>query len=193
MERGTPARSSTQRIAVRREGDDFALLTWPGELKDPGGQPCIPSDRRSSGYWNSSPSDEDWSGDPTPHLAFRFSTPEQRLYMHCRLDLDEYVHRWSGEDLEHVHAYAPQDVRGELWPWLGARGYASAEDGQWLDDYLETLGRRDAHLRPGIEARRRWPWAEAIELDDRGLLTAEIRDAATARPYCIARASASLV
>jgi hypothetical protein len=74
-------------------------------------------------------------------------------------------------------AYAPDTVKDELWPWLRERGYAGAEDDQYLEDYLDGLGHRDAHLRPGIEVVRLWSWADAVELDDRGLLAAEIKDA----------------
>ncbi len=39
------------------------------------------------------------------------------------------------------------------------------------------LGRRDVRLRPGIEVRRIWPWPHAVDLDERGALVSEVRDA----------------
>ena len=42
---------------------------------------------------------------------------------------------------------------------------------------FKRLGRRDAHLRPGIEVQRIWPWAHAADLDERGTLASEVRAA----------------
>ena len=68
-------------------------------------------------------------------------------------------------------------IRDNLWPWLRERQYAGPEDDQQLDAFLERLGRRDAHLRPGIEVRRIWPWPHAADLDERGTLASEVRTA----------------
>lgn len=57
------------------------------------------------------------------------------------------------------------------------RHYAAPEDDQQLDAFLHRPGRRDAHLRPSIELQRTWPWAQAVDLDKRGALASEIRNA----------------
>lgn len=173
-----PGTKTTQRIAILREGEGFALRTWPTEQKRQA-LTLYPGDGAQRLLELLAAEPEKWSARPNPHLAFRFSTFDQRLYMHCQLDLAEYVRRWAEEDLERVGAYAPDTVKVELWPWLKERGYAGAEDDQYLDDYLHGLGHRDAHLRPGLEVLRLWPWPDAVELDDRRLLTAEIKDAVT--------------
>jgi hypothetical protein len=92
--------------------------------------------------------------------------------------LDDYVGRWIGEDFYQVHAHKPADVREHLWPWLLDRGYAGLRDEGDLDPFLKRLGRRDAHLRPGIALQRSWSRQEAVDLDRRQALSGQIREAA---------------
>ena len=92
-----------------------------------------------------------WRASPNVHLAYRGArTVAQRLYLTCRVDLAEYVRRWSEEDYERLRAHPHDEIRDRLWPWLRERQYAGAEDDERLDAFLDGLGRRDAHLRPGI-------------------------------------------
>lgn len=120
-----------------------------------------------------------WQIAPNVHLAF-FNAPDgQRLYMHCHLEITEYVHRWSGNDFAQIRAHRYDEIRENLWLWLRERQYADPQDDQQLDVFLSRLGRRDAHLRPGIRVRRIWPWAEAVDLDERGALVGEVRAAVT--------------
>ena len=48
-----------------------------------------------------------------------------------------------------------------------------------LKVFLGRLGRRHAHLRPGIAMKRTWPWAQAKDADECGMLASEVRTAAT--------------
>jgi hypothetical protein len=73
-----------------------------------------------------------------------------------------------------VGAHRYDGIRENLWPWLRER-----QDDRQLDAFLGRLGRRDVHLRPGIEVRRIWPWAPAVDLDERGALVGEVRAAVT--------------
>jgi hypothetical protein len=68
-------------------------------------------------------------------------------------------------------------VLAELWPWLLRRRYASRGDRARLERFLNTLGRRHAHLRPSLHVSRTWSFEEATRLDDEGLLAGEIRAA----------------
>jgi hypothetical protein len=74
-------------------------------------------------------------------------------------------------------AHRPDQIRKGLWPWLLERQYAAPKDD--LDAYVRRLGRRDAHLRPGIAMQRTWPWAQANEADKGGMLASEVRTAVT--------------
>jgi hypothetical protein len=118
-----------------------------------------------------------WQARPNKQLAFRNAPVAQRLFPHCHLELTEYVQRWSGNDFGNVCAHPFDHIREDLWPWLRERQYASPEDDQQLDAFLKRLGRRDAHLRPGIELRCSWPWPHAVHLDERGALATEVRAA----------------
>jgi hypothetical protein len=91
----------------------------------------------------------------------------------------EYVNRWLGDDFAQVGEHARDEVLPGLWPWLRKRGYAAPSDEPKLAAFIALLGKRPAFLRPGIALERRWPWADAEELDRRGALTNEIRDAIT--------------
>ncbi|HEX9518884.1 MAG TPA: hypothetical protein VF940_22240 [Streptosporangiaceae bacterium] len=61
--------------------------------------------------------------------------------------------------------------------WLREIDYVGRGDDQLLDEFLGRLGRRGAHLRPGIEVQRIWRRADATDLDKRGALTGEVRAA----------------
>ena len=39
---------------------------------------------------------------------------------------------------------------------------------------IRRPGRRNVHLRPGIEVRCIWPWPHAVDLDERGALVSEV-------------------
>jgi hypothetical protein len=72
-----------------------------------------------------------WTAEPSPHLAFRNASPPLRLYTASHLDAAEYARRSEEGDLERVGAHARADVRGQLWPWLKGRGYATEVAGSW--------------------------------------------------------------
>jgi hypothetical protein len=117
-----------------------------------------------------------WTAEPSPHLAFRNASPLLRLYMAPHLDAAEYARRWEEGDLERVGAHARADVRGELWPWLKTRGYATDGDDSVLVEWLETrLGKRPALLRPGLRLKRAWPRDTLASRREASALAEEIR------------------
>jgi hypothetical protein len=167
---------ATQRIALQQQAESLALCTWPAELKSQAealyGTGRV---RRLMGFLAAHP--DAWQARPNIQLAFRNAPVAQRLFPHCYLEITEYVHRWSGNDFGKIGAHPFDHIREDLWPWLRERQYASPEDDQQLDAFLKRLGRRDAHLRPGIEVRRPWPWTHAVDLDQRGALASDVRTA----------------
>jgi hypothetical protein len=167
---------STQRISLHQQDGSLTLCTWPAELK-PQAEALYRTGRaqRLTDFVAEHPGT--WQARPTVHLAFRTASPGQRLYLHCHLEISDYIHRWSGKDFAQIRAHHFHDIRETLWPWLRRRHYADPEDDQQLDAFLSRLGHRDAHLRPGIELRRTWPWAHAVDLDERRALATEIRTA----------------
>jgi hypothetical protein len=187
--------ASLQRAALDIEDERLTLHLWPGELKRQaehlyaGGSAerlCELLDERGS-HAGDGAEDGDaggeqggllgWCVQPQPLLGFRNAPVRTRLYLTCRLDPGEYARRWQGEDWKKVGAHHRNHIRGELWPWLLQRGYASEGDELRLDPFLRALGRRFAHLRPAIHVSHSWAWAHAQALDDEGVLPQEIERA----------------
>lgn len=169
---------STQRISLQHQDDGLALSAFPAELK-PQAQARYRTGRAQR-LMDFAAEHTGWQAMPNLQLAFRNAPVAQRLFPHCHLGITEYVHRWPGNDFDRAGAHRYDEIRENLWPWLRARQYASPQDNQdKLDEFLGRLGRRDAHLRPGIKVRRIWPWAQAVDLDERGALAGEVRAAVT--------------
>jgi hypothetical protein len=167
---------STQRISLRQQAETLALCTWPAELK-PQAEALYRTARAQRLMDFVAEHPEAWQARPNLQLAFRNAPVAQRLFPHCHLEITEYIHCWSGNDFAQIRAYHYNEIRENLWPWLRERQYAGPEDDQQLDAFLKRLGHRPVHLRPGIEVRRIWPWAHAVELDERGALASEVRTA----------------
>jgi hypothetical protein len=167
---------STERLSLRWRSEGLVLGTWPGELmKQAEATYRTGRAQRILDFAASAPLG--WQVRPIVHLAYRTAPVPQRIYLTCGLDLNEYVHRWMGADFSYVHGYHPDQVRPVLWPWLLDRGYASRKDESQLPRFLNRLGKRDAHLRPGIRIQRTWSRAETANLDRRGALVGELRAA----------------
>ncbi len=166
---------SIQRAALDVDDEQLVLHLWPGELKAQAEH--LYAAGHAERLCELAAGDERWRVEPQPLLGFRNAPKRTRVYLSCTLDALEYARRWQGEDWSHVGSHHRQTIRTELWPWLLQRGYASPEDAERLDPFLHALGRRFAHLRPGIHVSRSWSWEEAQKLDDDGLLAGEIRDA----------------
>jgi hypothetical protein len=169
---------STQRISLHQRDEGLALSTKPAELK-PQAKALYRTDGAEQLLDLLARRPEAWRARPNAHLAFRNASPSQRLYLNCRLPVTSYVRRWMGDDFTQIRAYHREEVRESLWPWLRERQYAAAEDYGELDQFMNRLGRRDAHLRPSIEIWRIWPWAYVGEADERGTLAGEVRNAIT--------------
>jgi hypothetical protein len=163
---------STQRLAVCDHGGGIAVFTWPAELQPQArylyaeGRGRRLLDAAAAGAWDV---------DARPHLAFRNAGFRLRLYMNPTLSTSEYVARWSGPDRDFIRQHPPETVRGELWPWLRARGHAGPEDDGELDRFLRNLGQRPAHLRPGLRLLRRWPRDQVAALREDGALETTLR------------------
>jgi hypothetical protein len=150
---------SIQRIALGDRDGQLVLCTWPGELKAQA-RAFYGSDRaeRVSVLIERDPA---WLAVPRPHLAYNGALRADRLYLSCPLPAAEYLARWSRpDDLKEVGGHTPESVPGELWPWLCERGYADPANPDaeaQLERFMASLRRRrsQAHLRPGIELRRR--------------------------------------
>ena len=169
---------STERLSLQWRPEGLVLGTWPAELKKQAeatyctnkGQHILEFAARTPMGWRI------W---PNVHLAYRFASILQRIYLTCELDLNEYVRGWLGDDFKYVGGHHYGQVRSVLWPWLLEREYADPADESQLDGFLDRLGKREAHLRPSVGLQRTWGRQEATSLAQRGLLAAEVRSAVT--------------
>ena len=164
---------SLQRLALAEVGGGLVVGFWPAELK-PQAQ-YVYSNARGEALVEAARAGG-WNVRPNPHMGFFNSMARLRLYLDAGLDPGQYVRRWEGPDADQMRAYSPPEVRLSLWPWLKDRGYATDDDDKVLEDFLRILGRRKAHLRPGLHLDRRWSRDE-VRGRSRQELAAEIRDA----------------
>jgi hypothetical protein len=164
--------ASMQRLALGDLAGGVLVALWPAELQaqarhlyDRGRGEAVVAAARAQG----------WIAAPSPHIAFFTARPAVRLYMYPLLDAAEYARRWEHGDLEWVRQFPREEVRAVLWPWLKDRGYATDSDDPVLEQFLPGLGRRPAHLRPGLRLKHRWDTEAIRGLGGRAFLAEEIR------------------
>jgi hypothetical protein len=169
-----PGVRSTQRLALDDVGGSLVAGLWWAELK-PQARYLYAGGRARALL--AAAGALGWCATPNPHLAFYTAHPQQRLYLEARVDVDEYARRWEREDGQWIGQYSGPEVRRTLWPWLKQRGYATAADDEVLDRFLVLLGRRGAHLRPGLRLVRTWDPASQRALVGSDELAAAVRRA----------------
>ncbi|HEY3866544.1 MAG TPA: hypothetical protein VGL54_10725 [Solirubrobacteraceae bacterium] len=165
-----------QRAALEIDDHALTLHLWPGELK-PQAQALYTAGRAERLAELDEGDGGPWRVAPQPLLGFRSAPKRVRVYLTCTLDAATYARRWQGEDWSRVGAHHRETIIPELWPWLLERGYASPQDEEPLERFMQTLGRRALHLRPALHVSRTWSFAEAEVLDDAGLLVGEVHEA----------------
>jgi hypothetical protein len=166
---------SFQRAALMVEQEMLTLHIWPGELKHQA--EYLYAEGRAVRLCELAAPGAPWLVEPQPLLGYRNAPVRSRVYLTCTLDAPTYARRWQGEDWERVGAHHRNHILAELWPWLLARGYASPSDAAAVESFVDSLGRRFAHLRPGMHIARSWPLEQAEELDEDGRLAGEVRQA----------------
>lgn len=167
---------SLQRVALANTGDVTVML-WPGEMKRQA--LYLYSENRAENLLQAADA-AGWEVEMRPHLAFHTSRYAQRMYLHPAISLDDYVAGWSGDDQGFIGQHDAEVVRMGLWPVLLERGYASPVDEAHLEPFLARLGRRPAHVRPGLRLLRVWDRAECDRLGWNEGLPVAIRQAVNA-------------
>lgn len=96
----------------------------------------------------------------SPHAAHGFwrSPPRQRLYLHSKIDLEQYAELWEGLGRGRFGGHSQEDLSRFVWPWLKEQRLAANEDDPVLGEFLLLLTslKRQAHLRAGLYAKREW-------------------------------------
>jgi hypothetical protein len=144
---------SAQRVALSAIGNGIIVGFWPAELKPQA--EFVYVEGRAQAMLETAEA-RGWETYPSPQLAFYTSPPAQRLYMHPDVGARDYARRWEHEDGRWIGQHIRDEVRPTLWPWLKRRGFATDADDGALEDFLRILGKRPAHLRPGLRLRKRW-------------------------------------
>lgn len=89
--------------------------------------------------------------------------------------VEDYLRLWEGGIA--TAGNVPRDEWATYWSWLIGRGIAKEEDRPEFErDFTET-DRQTATPRPGLMLARRWPLAEAEDLDSRDALAPALRTA----------------
>jgi hypothetical protein len=165
---------STQRLALDDVGGSLIAGLWPAELQ-PQARYLYAHERARALL--AAARTFGWSATPNLHLAFYTAHPQQRLYLDAQVDVDEYACRWEAGDARWIRQYRAPEVRRTLWPWLMQRSYVTPTDDDELEQFLLLLGRRPAHLRPGLRLVRTWDPAAQRALGGSHKLATAVRDA----------------
>lgn len=165
----------TQRLSLQSRDQGLALCTWPAELVEQANATYRANRAQRLLGFLAEPGP--WRVRPNVHLAYRRADIYQRLYLDCHLGTAEYIGRWLGRDFDYVRRYSWDRVRGDLWPWLLERRYATSADEPGLSRFLADLKHRDAYLRPSVQLKRVWLWDQIMAPGRYGALVSEIRAA----------------
>lgn len=84
---------SAQRISLRQQAEALAHCTWPAELK-PQAEALYRTGRAQRLMDLVAEHPGAWQARPNVYLAFRNVPVAQRLYLHCHLEITEYIRRW---------------------------------------------------------------------------------------------------
>ena len=92
-----------------------------------------------------------------------------------RCDLDRYLELWAAR-IEH-EGLVPRRQWDEYWAWLESERIVCPEDRPRFDQHFIHTKRPNASPRPGLSLFRHWTLEEAEELDSRGILAGDVRQA----------------
>ena len=121
-----------------------------------------------------------WTLDSNFQPAHRFAQPAQRWYPGRHLPGPVYVRQWIDDFRAGCAGARARDEVADpmFFGWLVERGYARGSELASLQEWLASKPLRiQLHIRPGIEARRTWPYAEAFARDRKDEFVAEVREA----------------
>jgi hypothetical protein len=166
------------RVGMWLDGDYVRLAMWPAELmaqytrvySDPTKVEALIDVGNHAG----------WTLQSNFQLAHRFAQPLQRWYPARNLSGPQYVNRWTDDFREGCAGGRTRDQVADprFFDWLLRRGYARDGERGTLEDWLNGKPSRiQLHIRPGIEVRKTWPYADAFAQDRKREFVAEIREA----------------
>jgi hypothetical protein len=127
---------SIQRLVLADAHGGIVAGLWPGELmKD---AQFFYSDHRAERFVGAA-KEGGWLVRPTPHIGFWQSPPRQRLYLHSKIDLEQYAELWEGPGWGRFGGYSQEDLTRFVCPWLKEQRLAANEDDPVLGEFLLLL------------------------------------------------------
>jgi O-acetyl-ADP-ribose deacetylase len=166
------------RVGMWIDGDHVRLAMWPAELmaqykrvySDPTKVEALIDLGNHAG----------WTLDSNFQLAHRFAQPLQRWYPARNLSGPLYANQWMDDFREGCAGGRTRDEVADprFFDWLLRRGYARDSERRSLEDWLNSKPSGiQVHIRPGIEVRRTWPYADAFAQGGKGEFNVEVREA----------------
>ncbi|ORA15587.1 hypothetical protein BST16_09280 [Mycobacterium asiaticum DSM 44297] len=166
------------RVGLRVDGDHVRLHVWPAELKAQ--YTRVYSDPTKVKALIDLGNHPDWTLQSNFQLAYRFAQPIQRWFPDRQLSGRQYVNQWIDDFREGCAGARTRDQVADprFFDWLLKRGYACDSERRSLEDWANKRPpRQQLHIRPGIEVRRTWPYAEAFAQNRQREFVAEVREA----------------
>ena len=163
---------STQRIVLRHRNGSLVLATWPAELK-PKAEALYRTGRaqRLIDFLAAHPGT--WQARPNVHLAFHNAPSAQRLYLHCHLDTSDYIRRWTGDDFAQGRRAPPRPHPGGPVALASRAAIRRPPRTTSSSTHSSTASAAATPICAQHRMQRTWPWAQAVDLDERGALAAK--------------------
>jgi hypothetical protein len=166
------------RAALFADGQFVHLGVWPAELQPQ--YSYLYSNRVRVDALLELDTHTGFTVEPNFQLAHRFAQPLQRWFPTRLLSAEDYLGQW----IDDFHAgRAGGRTRDEIadpgfFSWLVARRYALASEEeslhQWLDSKKAGI---QIHIRPGVQIRRTWSYAEALAIESQNDFAMQVRKA----------------
>jgi O-acetyl-ADP-ribose deacetylase len=166
------------RVSMLLDGDHVRLAMWPAELKAQ--YTRVYSDTTKVEALIDLGNRAGWTLESNFQLAHRFAQPPQRWYPGRHLPGPLYVNQWMDDFRLGCAGGRTRDEVADprFFDWLVERSYACDSERGSLKDWLNSKPSGiQVHIRPGIQVRRSWPYADAFEQDRKREVVAEVREA----------------
>ncbi|CPZ33568.1 macro domain-containing protein [Mycobacteroides abscessus] len=167
------------RAALFADGQFVHLGVWPAELQPQ--YTYLYSDRGRVDALLELDAHAGFTVEPNFQLAHRFAQPLQRWIPTRLLSAEEYLGQWI-DDFQSGRAGGrtrDEIADPDFFGWLVERRYARAAEQESLHHWLD--GKKagiQIHIRPGVQIRRTWSYAEAFAVDNQHEFAAQVRKAA---------------
>ncbi|MGY1994482.1 macro domain-containing protein [Mycolicibacterium fortuitum] len=166
------------RAALFADGQFVHLGVWPAELQSQ--YTYLYSDRARVDALLELDALTGFTVEPNFQLAHRFAQPLQRWFPTRLLSSEEYLGQWI-DDFQNGRAGGR--TRDEIadpafFGWLVERRYAVAAEQESLHHWLDSKKAGiQIHIRPGVQIRRTWSYAEAFAAENEHEFAAQVRKA----------------